>query len=232
MSIKILWKYFMVPSPKELGMTDHDSCAMPMRAFQRPGNSDFTWEDYEEKIKKNYPVRYFIVEQFVPWIKFKFRIFVQDPIYWLKCHLITKHKYHLIDIRGPKNDPESYRYGWIDADKKLVLSAFTILNDFVEDEMQHSYCPSEEEVEENISLLNQRNSYLEIKAIYYWWNIERKRQEVIHDELLAKWSHARQTNDPMEHQIWVDLQKHEDVIAEKTDEIIIRLFKVRHSMWT
>lgn len=224
------WKWKILPSPIKLGLSD--SNALGSRDFgNQPGQ--VTWEDWEEKVKALHPVRFFLVEELVPWFKQKYRKLVKDPIYWFKCNFLTKHKYHLIDIREPKTEgPLAYRYGWIDSDTKMVLALFTILNDFVREEMSHWYCPSEEEVQAEPHLINQRNNYLETKAIHYWYNVERKRQEKVHAELLHSWSDAKKAQDPAEHQLWIDLHKVEESNKEKEDEMLARLLKIRGSLWT
>lgn len=231
LSNKEYWKWKFLPSPIALGMSD--SNALGSKHF---GNQtgQVTWEQWEEKVKALRPIRYFIIEEFLPAIRQKYRKYMTEPIYWIKCHTITKYKYHLIDIREPKSDPRSYHYGWIDSDNKMVLALFAILNDFVKNQLPNLYCPSEEDVEEDPSLITQRNNWLEIKAIHYWYNVERKRQEKFYDSLLEKWSDSRKglNPNPVSHQLWTELQKHEDQEKEKLEEMITKLIKIRGSMWT
>ena len=229
---KKFWKWWILPSPSELGMTgDSTYEALSMRGFANPGEP--TWEDWEEIVQKKYPIRFFLTEEVVPWFRRKFRRIVKDPIYWFKCHFIPKHKYHLLDLRQPKIKGEyNYRYGWIDSDTQMVFALFGILNKFVECEMKHWFCPSEEDVQADPSLLNQRNNYLEAKNIHYWWNIERKRQEKAHTDMLTAWSDAKHGGDPSEHQLWLDLHKLDQANQDKEDEIIARLLKIRRSLWT
>lgn len=218
--------------PSELGMTE-SSNALPLRDFVRAGDNRPTWEDWEAKVKKEYPIKFFLIEKAWPWIRRQYNKFIVDTIYWLKCHTLSKYKHHLIDIRESKTDNlQAYRYGWIDCDSKITLALFAILNDFVENEMPNSYCPSEEEVQANPSSLSQRNNYLEVKAIHYWWNVERKRQQKKHTELLETWYSARKNKDPAVHQLWSDLQKLEESNKEKETEMLVRIIKVRESLWT
>jgi hypothetical protein len=114
----------------------------------------------------------------------------------------------------------------------MLYALFNILNTFVEKELPHMYCPSEEDVQKESHLLHQRNHYLEIKAIHYWWNIERLRQNKAHAEMQDKWSEAKQANDPIEHQYWDQLRKIDAANEAKEDEMIGRLIKIRRSLWT
>lgn len=224
------WKWKILPSPIKLGMSD--SNALGSKHFSnQPGQ--VTWEDWEDKVKAMYPVRFFLVEEFVPWVQLQWRKYVKDPIYWLKCHLLPSHRYHMLDLRQSKKDsPMAYRYGWIDSDTKMTYALIKILNDFVKYEMPHWYCPSEEEVEAEPHLLHQRNNWLEAKTLHHWWNVERLRQQKAHDELLHAWSDAHKVNAPETQQLWDDMKKTEEALEEKEEEMLIRLIKVRRSLWT
>jgi hypothetical protein len=227
---KKYWKWFILPSPKDLGMTDHD--ALPMRGFGNPTGGP-TWEDWEEKVKKMRPFRFWLVETFTPWITRTYRRLVKNPIYWLKCHLLSKYKYHILDLRQPKEDGKlAYRYGWIDCDTQIVLALFNILNKFVANELPRWYVPSEEEIQTDASLLDQRRRYLEIRAIHYWWNVERKRQEKAQNEILHSWHVAHKAESPDIHQLWDKLKKIEKANEDKEEEMLNRLIKIRHNLWS
>jgi len=167
-------------------------------------------------------------------IKSKWNWFIRkisDFRYWVISHIVPKRRYHMLDLRQPKYSGE-YRYGWIDSDSQMLFALFNILNNFVKNEMQHWYCPSEEEVKVDCSLLNHRNIYLETKAIHYWWNVERKRQQKMQGNLLKDWSEARIANSSSENQLWEDLRKAEASFEEKEEEMIQRLIKIRRALWT
>ena len=226
-----LWKIFHLPSPKELQWADTN--ALPIALFKNPNDNSPTWEDWEEKMRKEYPVRYFFAETIPYWFRVLLERRIKDAIYFIKCHLLPSHRYHKLDLRQPKKKGEySYRWGWLDSDSKILYALFNILNTFVKDELPNMYCPSEEDVQANPYLLEQRNNYLEIKAIHYWWNIERPRTLRQHDELLSAWAAAKRTHDPEEHKLWDELQKVEEAAATKEDEMIGRLIKIRRFLWT
>lgn len=226
------WKWKVLPSPIKLGMSD--SNALGSRHFgAQPGQA--TWDDWEEKVKVMYPVRYFLVEELVPWFNLQWRKYVTDPIYWFKCHFMKSHKYHILSLRQPANKEfgfPAYKYGWIDSDTKMTYALFNILNIYVKDEMPHQYCPSEEEVIAEPHLQHQRNAWLETKAIHYWWNVERLRQQKAHDELLHRWSEARKVDAPETQQLWDEMKETEKALEDKEEEMIIRLIKIRRSLWT
>lgn len=234
MKFKDFWKWYTLPTPSQLGMTDDSTYdALPMRGFQQPGDTSPTWEDWDERVEKEYPVRFFLHQQLTPWIRRQYKKWILNPIYWIKYHLISKYRYHMLDLRQPKSHGEcGYRYGWIDSDTQMLFALFNILNKFVKYEMPRWYCPSEEEVQVDPHLLTQRQSYLETKNIHYWWNVERLRQEKIISDTLSTWSKAKKDQDPSEHQLWLDLKKMEDALEGKTDEMIARLLKIRRFLWT
>jgi hypothetical protein len=232
MKRKSIWKIFSVPSPSELGMTNNKSDAMPMRDFKHASDTSPTWEDWHEKVQKEYPIRYFFAEQVVPWLTRKYVQCISDTLYWIKCHTLTKYKYHMLDLRQPGKEPDAYRYGWLDCDNKMLYALFNILNLFVEQEMPNWYCPSEEEVAKDHSLAYQRVNYLEVKAIHYWWNVERKRQEKLADTILHDWFEAKGLGSTVQNNLRVRLDKIEMDNVDKTEEMILRLLKIRRSLWT
>lgn len=218
------WKWKFLPSPTKLGMSDSD--ALGMRDFAKPGQA--TWEDWDERVKAMYPVRHYVIQELWPDVKAKYHKYVWEPYYWAKCHIVPSQRFHMLDLRQPKG----YKYGWIDSDTKMIYALFNILNMFVEDEMSQWYCPSEEEIEGDSTLLLQRNKYMEVKAIHYWWNVERPREQEHHADLLNRWSDSRKDNLPETQQLWDDLHKVEEHMKTKENEMLDRLLKVRHWMWT
>jgi len=225
------WKIFGLPSPKDLGWSD--SNALPMDMFKSGNDKSHTWEDWERKMREEYPVRYFLSETLPFTLRVKVGTPIKDAWYWLKCHMVPSYKYHLLDLRQPKRDGElGYRYGWIDSDTQILYALFNILNNFVKHELPNFYCPSEEEVQNDPHLLHQRHVYLEAKAIHYWWNVERARQIKNHTKLLHDWSEAKKNHDANEHSLWADLGKAEVAMDAKEDEMIARLMKIRRFLWT
>lgn len=228
-----LWKIFRLPSPKELGWTVDDHNALPMALFRQVGDDSHTWEDWDEKMRKEYPIRYFLAETVPFWFNTRIKRRLHDVWHYIASHVVPSRRYHMLDLRQPKQKGKySYRFGWLDSDSKMVYALFNILNTFVKDELPNMYCPSEEDVQANPHLLTQRMTYLEVKAIHYWWNVERLRQHKVHDDMLHNWAEAKRAHDPNEHQLWVDLQKLEADLNDKEDEMIGRLIKIRRSLWT
>lgn len=228
---KKYWKWYFLPSPSKLGLTTSEHEGLAWGSLASPGEP--TWDDWENIVKKKHPIRYFLVEGMFPGIQKAYRKIVSDPIYWFKCHFISKYKYHLLDLRQPKTETDpGYQYGWIDCDTRMVYAIFNILNMFVEYEMKNRYCPSEEDVQADPYLLVQRNHTLEIKNIHYWWNVERLRQEKIYSDMLKAWSDAKQNYDSGSQELWKKLNDLDEANKEKEEEMLARLLKIRHSLWT
>lgn len=228
MKLGSFWKLFHLPSPKELGWSDTNS--LPMKSFstERP-----TWEDWEEKVKKDYPIKYFFAKTLRKFFRYKILNPLRRIKTWFESHFIPSKRYHMLDLRQPEShDTYAYRYGWIDADSKILYAIFNILNEFVRDEMPHFHCPSEEEIQNDPLLTQQRNIWFEVKSIHYWWNIERIRTNKLINNLSQEWYHSRQANGDDDPQLWEELKKTEKQLENKTEEMISRLMKIRGSLWT
>ena len=81
-------------------------------------------------------------------------------VYWLRTH--TVDRYHLVDIRNPRN---GYTWGWIDRSDAMLFAAFAVLVDFVEKEY-----PGYVDWEYTDEMRAQRD---EILALHRWWTKDR-----------------------------------------------------------
>jgi hypothetical protein len=70
---------------------------------------------------------------------------IKDIPYWIRTH--TVDKYHLVDIRQPKDSPDQYAYRWgfIDASESMTLAVFKVFCEFFEKELFPMFCWSEKE---------------------------------------------------------------------------------------
>lgn len=227
-----LWKIFKLPSPRELGWTHIKYNALPMRSFTHSSDKH-TWEDWEELMKKEYPIRYFLAET-LPVIFSRILRYLKNIVYWIACHTLPSFKYHYLDLRQPGNKEygiDPYKYGWIDSDSQILYAIFNIFNSFMKKEGPYWYCPSEEDVQKEPYLLDQRNIWLEAKAIHYWWNVERLRQHKKCEDELLLWHEARKKGDvtKISSSTLFKLEKERD---DKEDEMLVRLLKIRRYLWT
>lgn len=224
-----LLKLIRVPTPVELGWSS--SNALPIK--KNKSNNDFTWDDWDTKMKKKYPIKYFLSETLPSWYRRKIYRPFDNLHYIIVSHIVPSRRYHMLDLRQPKNKEKyPYRWGWVDSDKQIVYALFNILNNFVEKELPSTYCPSEEELLSDPSLAGQRVQFLEIKSIHYWWNVLRHKEANNCSNLLQLWHAASQNNTPDTHDLWEKLQKAEHECDLKEDEMIARLMKIRRTLWS
>lgn len=224
-------KYLYLPLPKDLG---HGSNALQMRdidPFIDP--SEYCWEDWETEVRLRYPVRWFF-NKTIPNLFSPIRRFwrtIKDSWYWVKCHTLESFRFHLIDIREDKSIPFAYRFGWTDADHKIMLANFAILKDFVEKEEPKSLRDfhSEEEIDQ-MGARSQQDAHDEVMTLYRWWMTERHVEKQIADDMFEKSKEAKTAVERSQHAR--DWSSARDRNKEREDEMLIRLIKVRHTMWT
>jgi len=239
-------KLFKIPGPKDLGMSD-DNHAMPSELF-RNNSTELTWEDYYERVKKEYPVSFFCASTVPTFFHDLWRDITRKPkkfIYWFQCHFIPKHRYHMLDLRQ-SGDVLSYRYGWVDAPRQMEYALFNILAKFVEEEMPYGYCvPSEEEAamddagddpDKYSGFRRQLNNHKKYMAIYQYWKWDRIVLEKAHAEALMRWSNARKAarGDSTEEVqlLWEKLKETDEAAKQKLEEMLHRLIDVRGCLWT
>jgi hypothetical protein len=241
-------KLFKLPGPVALGMSDNDH-AMASEFF-RNNPEEYTWEMYYDKLKELYPVRFFFASTLPEFFRRRWwsakRPF-EDAYYWLKCNLITDHKYHLVDIRKATDytGPPRYTHGWIDTNWRMVYAMFSLLIDFVEKEMPHSYSiPSEEDAAKDDGTYDspysgykaQLERHKEYMAIYKYWTQEYPAEEEARNKLTLLWSTAHRKNKGSDNEetekLWNELQVMKDTQDKRLEEILHRLIDVRHYLWS
>jgi hypothetical protein len=228
-----LRKLFKLPSPLELGWSSSD--ALPCRDFT-PDCEGPTWEDWHVEVKKLHPVKYWIAETAGDAVRrtwYRFTRPFTDFHYWLVSHVVPRRRHHILDLRQPKNKHiDSYQYGYVDTDSKMLFALFNLLNRFVEKELDSFYCPSEEEVIKDPYLQTQRDHYFEIKNIHYWWNVERKEDAKLQDQMQHEWWLAKKNRSADYEDKWNLLTEAKQKFDDKEDEMIARLMKIRRTLWT
>lgn len=229
------------PSPIELGKSK--SNALPMREFT-PETKDYTWEDWREEVKRDYPVRYFIAETVPHKVSVKIIMPIDHFFYWIKSRFIRKN--HLLDLRQPKTGTsDDYEWGWLEHDQKLVLGCFTALKHYMEDaERCPTYGPDDKSIAELEELLekeknNEEDCYAtgtenfiktlkEVKEIWNYWTVERKQQLKYMDYLIRK-AYGRNSRDKQ-------AQKEHSLATQWfyqiEEEMLIRLIKIRSVLWS
>lgn len=226
-----LRKLFKFPGPSAFreGVNDF---ALQSRDFSPEVSADvYCWEDYYADLKKAYPIRYFFAETLADFLRFKVWAPIVKPFkdfkYWFVSHVVPSRRYHMLDLR----QPNGYRYGWQDTDRRMLYANFNLLNEFVKHEMEDFYCPTPDECSDEGSRI-QRNTYFEIHEIHNWWNVERQKELNAIDKLTNDWWKAKKAIDPRASELFDELQSLKQKYDEKEEEMLIRLIKVRKSLWT
>lgn len=137
------------------------------------------------------------------------------PIYWLRCH--TLDRYNLIDA-GSKHNPAGYRWGWCDVDHLMLYANFELLRRFIVDEKGLE------------SLEYQGPAFRRDAEKSTWMDDEQKKRalddaanrDAIYNEVRYLWHWWTKERD----------SDQSDDDYEKDTEMLIRLMKVRGSLWT
>jgi hypothetical protein len=126
--MEFLWRLFFLPK---------HPLNLYSRQFEHPKNEQ-TWEDFEDEVEKKCPIRFYIVTFIERLFRSIWRFLCNIP-YWIRTH--TYNRYHIINVKQPKNSPYQYSYnwGWIDRCHVLPFAMFNILCDFVENEFMPQY---------------------------------------------------------------------------------------------
>jgi hypothetical protein len=237
-------RLFNFPGPKDLGISD-SNYAMPSRYFPNH-DGEVSWEDYYECIKQIYPIRFFLSCTLPDFIRYTYLDLIgyrlKNVYYWLRNH--TTHRYHILDLRQPakKSEPDYYRHGWCDTDYKILYALMNLLDQYVRNELLNSYLPTEEECKSDPYpplLQEQRDRKLEVLAIHTWWTVERKKDLREYNDLLSAWHDAAYSKKGKLYRNSIEAEGPRDKLNakeaandEKETEMLIRLIKVRKSLWT
>ncbi len=168
---------------------------------------------------------------FTKFLRLKF-----EPMYWLRCH--TFNRYHIINVSGQ----DGYKWGWCDTPQKMEYACFKLLVDFVENEFPGHIDWDHEQMRDT------RDEFLEL---YRWWTSGKKEEEEacskLFDECGFDWGFEEINDGPanlaleklysMRTSIG-DKKKYDEYVVmskaleEKNEEMLLRLIKVRHHLWT
>lgn len=235
-------KLFRIPSPKKLGACCN---SLPSRMFD-PDCKDYCWEDYHKEVADKFPIRNFLANTLPDFIKYQicFPFWVPYVTFteYLASHLIPSRRYHMLDLRQPyeKGDAinlDCYRYGWVDVSEKMLYAMFNLLKEYFDEEpydLSTNY--TLEQIEADPGLKEQYHYYSEAKAILHWWQVERKIESAKISALLHEWSELKRNKETRQNgadraAFDAHRQACED-FDNKTEEMLIRLIKIRSGLWT
>jgi hypothetical protein len=140
----------------------------------------------------------------------------------------TVRRYHVLDLRDGGN---GYGIGWYDTDTRMLQANFLLLKEFVEGEEPFKIIDWEWSEESSAA-------GKEIKTLYHWWTVERGEKHAALDrewatvgspELIPREGGGiRFQLDPKSKEL---LEKR-DLLDLEDDEMLLRLIKIRHFLWT
>jgi hypothetical protein len=93
-----------------------------------------------------------------------------------------------------------------------------------------------EEINADPGYKHQHETLQEAKDILEWWTIRRKEEHKAYDELLHRWCELRKNEAARKNgeadQLWAVMKNVEEDNEKKMDEMLMRLMKIRRSLWT
>jgi hypothetical protein len=230
-------KFFKIPGPKDIGMGD-SNYAMGTKFFPQEGVP--TWEDYYTRIQKEYPIRFFFASTLIMFFIDFYRRFerpLSDLMYWFKSH--TYRRYHMLDLRQPCEkggvaNVDCYSYGWRDVPEKMLYAMFNLLGEYLNKECPNDLTQhySREEINADEGLKLQQDALDEARVINDWWVNGRKAAWAKRDKVQHLWYNAKKSGDVDETVYWELMRKLDDEFEEKTDEMALRLLKIRRVLWS
>jgi len=199
-----MFKFLKLPGPKELGMSERDALEWG------PTATGPTWDDWEERVKKEYPVRYFLSEVVGDWF-WGLWMRLKGWYYYLKSRFWVK--YHIIDIRNTSDsDPTCHgtgpHYGYRDPRDRFYAAGWQLFEEW----LSHV----------DLTSVYGASTYIdEVNALVKWRKEERP---VLAKQVLE----ALHRDDLSSAKEYFALEKQ---LAAKDLEMFVRLAKIYQHMW-
>jgi hypothetical protein len=176
-----LRKLLTVPGPQALGMAECD--ALGDREFT-PFQEGPTWQDWDARVRVEYPLRYFVSETIGGWVSLRYGQ-VTRVLRGLRYRWLPWHRYHLIDLSDVDTLwPYEYEYP-PGASGIMKLAAWKALRlhieqDKPEDPTKQDYSP---EFKEEQWYLDAKIRFEEKQALYHYWVTERAEEQATETRL-------------------------------------------------
>ena len=216
------------------------------------------WHDWRIEMRENYPIRYFLNEEFASTFIWPWKFPLERARDWVRYRTTRRH--HIV-----KTGQEP---GYMDSGDQMFYSAFNLLKEFVEVEKAHmwkwcegdsdlrgadagvAYLKWEMGLSEKEGGLNQAENAKEIYELYNWWVHERgnRKDPYEHPDWdryyeLKKEIYGERGFGIATHLDTPELKELQDKIfgrvgeieereEREDEEMFIRLAKVRKGMWT
>lgn len=220
-------KILSLPSVVDLGWSETE--ALPMRSFQ-PDVQGYTWEDYHEKMKQEYPVLYFLNMTLPRFVAVKFVMPLRELKYYVQDHLIRRT--HLLDLRQSSTTIgcDDYRGGYLDPRQAILYACMNSLGRFLkESDAENHLAWMERKLTELPADSTDRKIFEDNCALYrealnidYWWSMARK---IDFEQLSTEQSNARTEEEKRA------VYKKWDAFELWEDKMLHRLINIRMSLW-
>lgn len=218
-----LKKLLSLPGPKELGRAKYN--ALPMRSFQ-PFVKGYCWEDFDIEVKKLYPIRYWIDRVIFRWLSQKVYNLRMFYYHW-RSILIDKD--HLIDLRQKGCD--FYDGGYLDEVTQILYANFTILVKLVDSkEFKRTSAFYKNESDEDKCDKKCKDDIREMESLHHYWTIERGMNSKYLSKLHRDLENFLDDENKYE-KAWKKIHAFSQKISDEEDDNLIRLIKIRKSMW-
>lgn len=189
------------------------------------------WEKRDQELRKKYPVRYFLFNTVPDGIDMFFHRTVVRPLHDLKWAILhrlhPKHQYNVLK-------PRSLKPGYYDSDTRILHACMDELSEFVEWNERNDWIDWAGDDKHKIA-------WIEMKAIYKWWNKDRAKMEEKADLAIRKWHDAYTEEGGFDrtknlskraNRLSDEHQRLEDLIVATDEDMLIRLMKIRRFLWT
>lgn len=195
------------------------------------------WSSWRKFYKKEYPVRYFLLETLPKLCRRWIRWYIID-FYW-NCRNRFFSKYHLIDTGlNPKM--------WHDLDSKLIGAIKKLTINYVEKELDKNFStfyPNENEVEDNVDMKEFWEEKIKtgntLQEIYKWWKVDRPILKQKIDDIYKKTSELYPRDkddifslDKRRLPSYEEIENIEKEIQKGDTDAAIKLVEIRGHLWT
>lgn len=198
------------------------------------------WGLFDKEFKKNAPIRYFIKNVFLTKLKLWKRKLINDPIDWVRYR--TTRRFHIINT--------GLKPGYYDKDWLMLHGNFALLKNYVEVECAslHNWNKTEKVKDAGIKHLEweislgdespkQSAAAKEILELYRWWTAIRPNRVLspspksLKDlDLYEMWNAIGNDQEIKNH--FKEQRELEAFWRQEDDDMLIRLIKIRHNLWT
>ena len=200
------------------------------------------WHEWESEMKKNYPIRHFLNEEFASIFIWPITMRYQRAHDWVKYR--TTRRMHIVKT--------GLEPGYYDADTRMLHVNFNLLKDFVEVEKAHmfnvfgsndtlklndkdagvAYLEWEMGLSKEEGGKDQAKNAKEIYELYTWWVIERPNRidpmSLVNDTDILESTSDVDTYEKK----YGKVDKLEEKHRKEDEKMLTRLVKVRNALWT